>query len=246
MKYCTYITTYSGNLLPPFYIGFVKTEKILKGYRGSVSSIKYKQIWIEELNNNPHLFKTTILKYFDNHNGAAAHEEMLLRHFCAHKNPMYINMSIGNKLVRRDTKHTDETKRKLSDAHKGKPSPRKGKKSTLESIQKMKDSKKKNPTTPWNKGISTSSMIGDKVSSSLKKYYSDKPGTMTGRKHTEETKQLFREQRKGRPAHNKGQPTNKGIKRSEETKQKMRKPKSEQHRENMRLAWIKRKQTKEK
>jgi hypothetical protein len=35
-----------------------------------------------------------------------------------------------------------------------------------------------------------------------------------------------------------------GKLKSEKTKQKMRKPKSEQHRENIRLGWIKRKQHK--
>jgi len=43
--YCVYITIYRGNKLPPFYIGYSTPEKIKNGYRGSVSSRQYKNIW---------------------------------------------------------------------------------------------------------------------------------------------------------------------------------------------------------
>lgn len=59
--YCTYLTTYRGSKLPMFYIGSTSITKIDKGYRGSVSSKKYKQIWIRELKLHPELFKTSIL-----------------------------------------------------------------------------------------------------------------------------------------------------------------------------------------
>lgn len=64
--YCTYLTIYSGNLLPPFYIGYTKVSKISKDYHGTVSSRKYKDIWISELKHRPHLFKTKILSLHDN------------------------------------------------------------------------------------------------------------------------------------------------------------------------------------
>ena len=60
--YCTYLTVYSGNKLPPFYIGSSSIDIINNGYRGSVSSKEYKQIWKTELKNNSHLFKIMIIE----------------------------------------------------------------------------------------------------------------------------------------------------------------------------------------
>ncbi len=65
MKYCTYLTVYSGNKLPMFYIGFTRTEKIAAGYHGTVTSKKYSTIWKAELSANQELFKTKILTYHD-------------------------------------------------------------------------------------------------------------------------------------------------------------------------------------
>ena len=59
--YCTYLTVYTGNKLPLFYIGSSTVDKVNKGYHGSVKSKKYKQTWEEELTNNPSRFKTIIL-----------------------------------------------------------------------------------------------------------------------------------------------------------------------------------------
>jgi len=90
--YVTYITIYSGNKLPPFYIGYTSKDKFLKGYRGSVSSKKYKSIWNEELKINPHLFKTKIIKEFDNKKDALLHEEKIHIALNVDTNPLYINM----------------------------------------------------------------------------------------------------------------------------------------------------------
>lgn len=44
--YCTYLTVYKGNKLPPFYIGYTSVDNILnKSYRGSPESKKYKSVW---------------------------------------------------------------------------------------------------------------------------------------------------------------------------------------------------------
>ena len=58
--YCTYLTSYSGNKLPPFYIGSSSIKKVHDGYHGSVASRKYKAIWKQELKEHPDLFKTKI------------------------------------------------------------------------------------------------------------------------------------------------------------------------------------------
>ena len=39
-----YLTTYSGNRLPPFYVGSTSSSKIARGYHGSVSSEKRRQM----------------------------------------------------------------------------------------------------------------------------------------------------------------------------------------------------------
>ena len=94
--YCTYITFYSGNKLPPFYIGLGTISKIKNGYNGSVSSKIYKAIWEKERKENPNLFKTKIIKEFYKRADASAHEEYLHCAFNVHKNPLFINRAIGH------------------------------------------------------------------------------------------------------------------------------------------------------
>lgn len=91
--YCVYLTTYSGNKLPPFYIGSTSLHKISIGYHGSVKSKKYKNIWESELKINPHLFKTTVIKTFDNRQSAISKELFLQKSLSVIKSVMYINES---------------------------------------------------------------------------------------------------------------------------------------------------------
>lgn len=63
LEYCTYLTLYSGNKLPPFYIGSTHVKNINKGYKGSVGSKNFGDIWKTELKENPELFKTKIISY---------------------------------------------------------------------------------------------------------------------------------------------------------------------------------------
>ena len=101
--YCIYLTTYSGNKLPPFYIGYSKTENVIsRGYRGSVTSKKYKSVWLSELKNSPGLFNTTIIQTFTSKKEAQARELHIQQHLSVSKNPLYINMSI--------TGHSDNTR----------------------------------------------------------------------------------------------------------------------------------------
>jgi hypothetical protein len=96
LKYCTYFTFYSGNKLPPFYIGYGMVYKILnRNYHGSVASNHYKNIWASELENNPHLFKTVIINTYTTRLEAQHREEYLQRYFNVIRNNMYINMGIG-------------------------------------------------------------------------------------------------------------------------------------------------------
>lgn len=100
--YCTYLTVYMGNKLPPFYVGYTSKTKINNGYNGTVSSKRYKEIWCFERKNNPHLFKTRVIKEFTSRKEAQTHEHYLLKNISAHKNPLYINMHSGGCLYNYD------------------------------------------------------------------------------------------------------------------------------------------------
>lgn len=150
--FCTYLTTYFGNKLPQFYIGYSTIEKINKGYRGSVSSKEYKQIWRYELSTNPHLFKTTIICTHVTREDAREHEIFLQKYFQVDKNPMYINRSIGGIKFCFCVKHSNETKLKMSKAGRGRPKSdetkkkmslsQKGRTLKQETIEKIKISRK--------------------------------------------------------------------------------------------------------
>ena len=104
-KYCVYITHYSENKLPSKnnsaitpsnYIGTTSVDKINNGYKGSVSSKKYKTIWESELKNNPQLFSVEIISYHDTRPEATYKELQLQRIFNVVKNPLFINMAYAS------------------------------------------------------------------------------------------------------------------------------------------------------
>ena len=72
--YCTYATFYSGNKLPPFYIGSSSVEKVKNGYHGSVASKRWKSIYKYELKENPYLFSTEIVETFNDRKSATKYE----------------------------------------------------------------------------------------------------------------------------------------------------------------------------
>lgn len=112
--YCTYITLYSGNKLPPFYIGSTSVKKIKNGYRGSVSSIEYKKIWKEELLHNPSLFKTKIISTHDDRKSATEKELKLQLSVNAATSDMYINKAYAKKSFMYGLKQSVEHKEKRS------------------------------------------------------------------------------------------------------------------------------------
>ncbi|APU01849.1 hypothetical protein [Aeromonas phage L9-6] len=105
MKYATYITIYSGNRLPPFYIGSSTVKRINSGYFGSVLSKVYKKIWQYELKNSPELFDIIILDTFESRKEALDAELILHKRHTVHKNPLFVNMSYAapNGYYGRDT-----------------------------------------------------------------------------------------------------------------------------------------------
>lgn len=143
--YCVYVTCYGGNLLPPFYIGSSSIKKIEDGYRGSVSSKLYHDIWKQEIQDNPHLFKTFIISRHTTRKEAIEKELFFHQKLSVVKCPLYINLSIARKdgFFGRDVsgknnpmfgkdrsanhprgmlgkKHTEETKQHFSNIRKGK------------------------------------------------------------------------------------------------------------------------------
>jgi len=140
MKYCTYITIYSGNKLPMFYIGFTLTEKIAKGYHGTVTSKKYSKIWKEELTTHPELFKTKILTHHSFMRDAKAKETALQQYFNVATNPLYINAYVQGRhfcVDRTGIKHTPEACAKIKAARQGRSPVKKGTKLSAEHKQKI-------------------------------------------------------------------------------------------------------------
>lgn len=124
MNYCVYITIYSGRLMPPFYIGSSSIKRIESGYRGSVQSSEYKSTWLSETKNNPHLFKTTIVKFCKTRKEAYSLEEQFQRHLGIPSNPLYINRTIANSSGKfgggfKGNHHTVQYKKKMSSLMKG-------------------------------------------------------------------------------------------------------------------------------
>ena len=112
--YCTYLTVYTGNKLPPFYIGSTSIDNINKGYRGSVNSKKYKSIWKQELYDHPDLFKTIILTRHEARQEAQDKEIVFHEALSVARNPMYINMAHANGKFFASGPLAPETKAKIA------------------------------------------------------------------------------------------------------------------------------------
>lgn len=91
MKYCVYITTYSGDLLPSRYIGSSSVKRIKEGYKGSVSSKKWKKTWQGELKAKPNLFSTEIIFECHTREEALAKELELQKQYDAIRSPDWVN-----------------------------------------------------------------------------------------------------------------------------------------------------------
>lgn len=153
--YCTYLTVYLGSKLPMFYIGSSSVEKVNKGYHGSVTSNMYKIIWLSEIKENPHLFKTKILTKHKTRDAAFKRESAFQKQFNVHKNPMFINMAIVNHNgtfigFGPSGAANGMYGKTTSEKQKQSARDRRGYKKTLESIEKYKNTAKK---LGLNKGI---------------------------------------------------------------------------------------------
>ena len=161
--YVTYLTTYTGNLLPNYYIGSTSEEKILSGkYFGSIRSKKWKEIFKKELKENPNLFSVQILSTHETRESALEEELKIHIEKDVVKSIDYMNESVAsvNGFFGRSgsgvesptfgRKHSDEAKKKMSDSKKGKTYDEiYGKEKGNDLRNKRKDSWDKNPISKF-------------------------------------------------------------------------------------------------
>jgi len=93
MKYCVYLTSYKGTKLPSLYIGSTNINRIQQGYRGSVSSKKWKSVWKEELKLHPEYFTIEILSYHNTRKEALEAELLYQKQHNVVLSEEYINES---------------------------------------------------------------------------------------------------------------------------------------------------------
>lgn len=158
--YCTYVTFYSGNKLPPFYIGSSSVERINSGYHGSVASVEFRSTYKSELKQNPHLFKTKIISTHPTRPEAFLKEYKLQVALNVIKSPLYMNKGTALSPYFVNGPMLKETRTKISKTTAGRPKS----KQHAENISKGK------------KGIATKVGYKDSPESNAKR-----SATMTGR-----------------------------------------------------------------
>lgn len=114
--YVVYLTTYRGNLLPPFYIGSSSKRKVDAGYGGSVVSQQFKKLWEVARREEPELFRTVVISEHKTRKEALDAERALHLKLDVVASELFINMAIAG-VYRHTAKHTDETKSKMRAAH---------------------------------------------------------------------------------------------------------------------------------
>jgi hypothetical protein len=196
--YCTYLTVYTGNTLPPFYLGSTSIDKINKGYRGSVSSEKYKSIWKQEIASHPDLFKTIILTRHETRQEAMEREVVFQEAFSVARNPLYINMAHANGKFFVSGPRSAETKAKIGVANTGKKrSPEAiaktaaahtGQKHTPESKAKMSDAQTGKKRSPEAIAKTAAANTGKKLGPQSPEHKAKRVAAQTGKKRTSETK----------------------------------------------------------
>jgi hypothetical protein len=196
--YCTYVTLYLGDKLPPFYIGSSSVKKVLNGYKGSISSKQYKTLWNEELKNNPELFLTSIINKYDDKKCCLDEELKIQNAFNVVKSPLFVNLSFAKPdgFFGMDVSGEKNPRfgKKWGDNH---PKGMLGKTHSEENIKKFLERTKDLPK-----------MRGKKHSDKTKLEMSEKrrgsDNGMYGKKHTDEARKKMSDARKGKIPWNKG------------------------------------------
>ncbi len=227
--YCVYLTIYGGNKMPPFYIGSSSVEKVKNGYKGTVSSKKYLDIWTTELKDNPHLFESKIICAHETRQEATDKEYKFHKQLNVVKNPLYINQAMANKngffgmdnsgelnfMYRKFGKDNPNYGKSRSDVTKGRISISNiGKKRSEKTRKKQSDNMKgkligeKNPMYGKKRNMSSEtrhkmsvSQLGTKQSEETKK---KKSIVMTNKVRSAEHSKKISVSNTGKPSANKG------------------------------------------
>jgi hypothetical protein len=93
--YCVYLTTYSGNKIPKYYVGSSSLSKIKSGYKGSVSSKEWKLLWNYELRFYPELFDVIIISEHSTRLEALQSELQYQLNYNVVESKDYINKSLA-------------------------------------------------------------------------------------------------------------------------------------------------------
>lgn len=214
MKKYNYVYKITNLVNGKIYIGKHSTDDINDGYMGSgvILHQAYKKYGLE-------CFNKEVIDYYNNENELNQGEIYWIAQFNSTDPKIGYNLTYGGE-GKLGCKHSQESKRKMSEAKKGKycgeNHPMYGKHFSYETRRKMSEAAK--------------GRCGEKTG-------------MHGKHHSEEAKLKISKALKGI------EPWNKGKTHSEEAKRKMseaatgrkRKPLSEEHRRKLRLAWQKRK-----
>lgn len=86
-----YKVIYGGDKHPPFYIGSTSKSKLLSGYRGSIRSLKWKDIVKREMKENKELYSFEILSEHTTRQEALDAELEHQRQESVVTNPLYYN-----------------------------------------------------------------------------------------------------------------------------------------------------------
>ena len=204
--YCVYLTCYSGNKMPPFYIGSTSVYNVDHNYHGSVDSIKYGEIWRQELIDNPQSFTTKIICTHETRQEAYDKELKLQLQLNVVKSKLYINQSVARKhgFMGMDTSgvnhplwgkfHSEETKKKQSLVKMGNNNPSYSKSPSKTTRKKQSDKLKgvpKSEEAKRNMSLNKPDISGSK-------------NPMFGKSHSAYSLYLMSTNRKGTPAHNTG------------------------------------------
>lgn len=237
--YCVYLTVYFGDKLPRRYIGSCKTKNIDKGYNGSVSSKKYKDIYESERLTNPHLFKTRILTSGYKTDYDARMEELRLqKKYGVVKSEYYMNESyaIPNGFFGRDVSGKNNPmygRSRKGEKHKGGENISASLRYLYHHTEKGKLLREQ-----YSKRLSgeNNPMYGKTHTKEERerrsKRYSGEGNPMYGRTHNDEARKKISEARLGKPSYMKGKRL------TEEHKEKLRKPKSESCKQKLRKTYI--------
>jgi hypothetical protein len=188
------MTHYTGDKLPPYYIGSTSIKKVENGYHGTVSSEKYSSIWKSEQKDNPHLFKTSILNRHATREEAYLDEIKWQTKLNVVKSDLFVNLKVHAPTFNRaGVILSDDTKTKLSNANMGKSH------------------------SPERRQAQSRGQIGKKRGPHSEEHKMKIGKSRKGKLHSEEAKIKMSISSKGQKA------WNKGIPQTEETKQKISK-----------------------